>query len=159
MDPMQFEERLAAEVPALRRYARALTRDPDRAEDLVQDSIERALVKRDLLGSTPKLRSWLFRMMRDLLVKHMRRSARQTWRWDGQEDEYWIRPSQVARVELIETLNAFSRLPAEYRKALLLVTVEGFSYRETAAILQVPVGTVLSRQARARQALPHGKKP
>jgi RNA polymerase sigma-70 factor (ECF subfamily) len=153
---VRFEDGVAAQIPALRRYARALTRDRDRAEDLLQDCLERALSRRALFRHPGNLRSWLFRIMHNIYVNYVRSSD------DHRNllslEEPVAVPNQIPTVEIKETLKAFNCLPAEQRQALLLVAVEGMSYREAAGVLHIPVGTVLSRVSRARQAL-HASRP
>jgi RNA polymerase sigma-70 factor, ECF subfamily len=152
---VRFEEGVKAQIPALRRYARALTRDHDYAEDLLQDCLERALSKRRLFKGPRNLRSWLFRIMHNLYVNYVR-SHRHPASPSIHEEEPAVVPNQIPTVEIKETLKAFNCLPQDQREALLLVAVEGLSYREAARVLQVPIGTVLSRVSRARQALHMG---
>jgi RNA polymerase sigma-70 factor, ECF subfamily len=151
---VRFEDGIEAQIPALRRYARALTRDRDRAEDLLQDCLERALSKRTLFRRPGNLRSWLFRIMHNLYVNYLRSGddpAGQT-----PPEQAVVVPNQIPTVEVKETLQAFTRLPVHQRQALLLVAVEGMTYCEAAEVLHIPVGTVLSRVSRARQSLHAG---
>jgi RNA polymerase sigma-70 factor, ECF subfamily len=150
---VRFEDGVTAQIPALRRYAQALTRDRDRAEDLLQDCLERALSKRTLFKGPGNLRSWLFRIMHNLYVNYVRSYGHPESVADQGEDEPAVVPNQIPTVEIKETLKAFNCLPQDQRQALLLVAVEGLSYREAAKVLQIPVGTVLPRVSRARQAL------
>ena len=151
----QFLDEIEAAVPALRRYARALTRDTDRADDLVQDCLERAIRKRSLWRPTGPLQAWLFR----ILLNIHRNNAR-TLRRRGDHialDAMPIEPStpatQPGRVALAELGRALDTLPLEQREALLLVVLDGASYTEAAAILAIPAGTLMSRLGRARAAL------
>jgi len=151
----QFLDEIEAAVPALRRYARALTRDVDRADDLVQDCLERAIRKRGLWRPTGPLQAWLFRM----LLNIYRNNARATRRrgdhipLDAMPSEPSTPANQPGRIALAELGRALDTLPSEQREALLLVVVEGASYTDAAAILGIPAGTLMSRLGRARAAL------
>ncbi|WP_417309380.1 sigma-70 family RNA polymerase sigma factor [Devosia sp.] len=151
----QLLDEIESCVPALRRYARALTRDADRADDLVQDCLERAIRKRSLFASPGTVRGWLFR----ILVNHWRNQARsQRRRGDHMAlDEMLVEPSvpaaQHGRIALSEMSRAIDKLPTDQREVLLLVALEGVSYGEVATILDIPVGTVMSRLSRARATL------
>ena len=142
-------------VPALRRFARALTHDADLADDLVQDSLERAIRKRDLWRPTGSLRAWLFRILVNVYRNDLR--ARRRIPAGLPLDARLIEPSvpapQHARLALAETARAMKALPSDQREALLLVVVEGLSYAEAAAVLDIPAGTLMSRLARGRAAL------
>lgn len=151
-----FLDEIEAAVPALRRYARALTRDADRADDLVQDCIERALRKQGLFRPTGPLLAWLYRVLLNLY----RNSLRQTRRHGGEPldlDAMLVEPSiaapQPGRIALSEMSRAIDRLPSEQREALLLVALEGLSYQDAAAVLEIPAGTLMSRLSRAREKL------
>ena len=149
-----FERRLEAEIPALRRYARALLRDSERGEDLLQDCLERALARRHLFLGPCHLRAWLFRIMRNLHLNNLRTSRRYPSGLSLDEAGGSAVPAdQIPHLEIAETLAAFDRLPTEQREALLMVVVEGHSYRDSARLLGVPAGTVMSRIARAREQL------
>jgi RNA polymerase sigma-70 factor (ECF subfamily) len=142
-------------VPALRRYARALTRDADRADDLVQDCLERAIRKRRLWSPTGPLRAWLFKILLNLYrneVRQLRRRGTQV-PIDGLAVEPATPAPQPARIALGEMARAIETLPLEQREALLLVVLEGMSYQEAAGILGIPVGTMMSRLGRARAQL------
>lgn len=151
----KFLDEIEGCVPALRRYARALTRNADRADDLVQDCIERALRKRGLFQPTGPLQAWLYRILLNLY----RNSLRQTRRRGDHVpiDTMLIEPAipapQPGRIALAEMSRAIDQLPDEQREALLLVVLESVSYEEAAGILQIPIGTVMSRISRARTAL------
>lgn len=150
-----FLDEIEASVPALRRYARALTRDIDRADDLVQDCLERAIRKRGLWQPTGPLRAWLFRMLLNLYRNDLRGVRRRGTHMplDEMVTEPSTPPSQPGRLALAEVSRALDRLPDEQRQALLLVVVEGTSYADAAEILGIPTGTLMSRLARARAAL------
>lgn len=151
----EFLDEVEATVPALRRYARALTRDADRADDLVQDCLERAIRKRALWRPTGPLRAWLFRLLLNLYRNDLRGQRRR-----GEHvtlDLLPLEPStpapQPGHIALAELGRAVERLPLEQREALLLVVLEGASYAEAADILGIPAGTLMSRLGRARAAL------
>jgi RNA polymerase sigma-70 factor (ECF subfamily) len=151
----QFLDEIEGAIPALRRYARALTRDADRADDLVQDCIERALRKRGLWAPTGPLRAWLFKILLNLYRNDRRYRQRR-----GEPvplDTLVVEPSipapQPGRIALSEMSRALEQLPDDQREALLLVVIEGASYEEAARILGIPAGTLMSRLSRARAAL------
>lgn len=150
-----FLEEMEACVPALRRYARALTRNADRADDLVQDTIERAIRKRHLWRPTGPLRAWLFRMLVNLHRNEARRRTRrpEAVPIEALPSEPAVHAPQPGRLALEETARAIAALPNEQREALLLVALEGFGYVEAAGILNIPAGTLMSRLGRARAAL------
>lgn len=142
-------------VPALRRYARALTHDADEADDLVQDCLERAIRKRALWRPTGAMRAWLFRILLNVHRNDLRtrRRARAVIAPDLPLAEAAIAAPQLGRLALAETARAMQALAPEQREALLLVAVEGMSYAEAAAVLRIPPGTLMSRLARGRAAL------
>ena len=142
-------------IPALRRYARALVRNAATADDLVQDCLERAVShwhqRRD--GS---VRAWLFTILHNLAVSQFRRAATRGRHMpidDAGERELVSAAAQEHRLAYQDVLNKLARLPEEQRAVLLLVAVEDFSYAEAAKMLDVPVGTVMSRLSRARERL------
>ncbi len=142
-------------MPALRRYARALTRNADRADDLVQDCLERAIRKQGLWRPTGSLRGWLFRILLNLYRNELR-SARRRGEHVSVETllvEPAVAPAQPGRIALAEMARAIDALSAEQREALLLVVLEGMSYGEAAQVIGVPLGTLMSRLGRARAAL------
>lgn len=151
-----FLDEIEAAVPALRRYARALTRDADRADDLVQDCIERALRKQGLFRPSGPLQAWLYRMLLNLYRNGLRQSRRRGGEPMGL-DSMLVEPSiaapQPGRIALGEMSRAIDRLPLEQREALLLVALEGLSYEDAAAVLEIPAGTLMSRLSRAREKL------
>jgi RNA polymerase sigma-70 factor, ECF subfamily len=150
-----FLDEIEGCVPALRRYARALTRDADRADDLVQDCLERALKKRLLFRPLGPVRPWLFTILLNLLRNQARAARRNSIATplDSLATEPSIGAPQIDRLALVETARAIETLPSEQREALLLVVLEGFSYEEAARILGIPQGTLMSRIARARATL------
>ena len=149
---MTMHTEIEAAVPALRRYAWSLLRHPQDADDLVQDCLVRALGHAPAPSSEEGTRRWLFTIMHNLSVSRWR-----TLRRRGTPVEHAAEPSvpaaQEDRLLTRDLLRGLSDLPVEQRQVLLLVTVEGFGYREVAAILGVPIGTVMSRLSRARDAL------
>lgn len=155
MQLSDFLDEIEAAVPALRRYARALTRNADAADDLVQDCLERAIRKRGLWLPTGPLRAWLFRILLNLYRNGLRRDRRRGDHLpiDGLALEPSIHPPQPGRLALAEMARAIERLPDDQREALLLVVLEGMSYAEAARILGIPDGTLMSRLSRARAAL------
>jgi len=151
---------LVAAIPRLRRYARVLTGESSRADDLVQDTLARAWEKRELWRAGSDLRAWLFTIMHNVFVNQRalaRRDARNV-SLDGDESggESWqlsVRATQYARVELMEMMQQVGRLPSEQREVLLLAAVEELRYEEIAEVLAIPIGTVMSRLSRARDKL------
>jgi RNA polymerase sigma-70 factor (ECF subfamily) len=144
---------IEAEIPALRRYARFLLRDPEAADDLVQDTLLRA-VSRVHLWRPGNLRGWLFTILRNLHLNRRRDAGRRPTLLPLLENEEPITAGeQVSRVEVSEALAAFRRLSEEQREVMFLVVVQGLRYREAADLLGVQLGTVMSRLARARERL------
>jgi RNA polymerase sigma-70 factor (ECF subfamily) len=150
---------LVAAIPRLRRYARVLTGDSTRADDLVQDTLARAWEKRRLWQAGTDLRAWLFTIMHNVHVNQLaliRREAAHVSldsETGGQAWQLPVRANQVDRVELLELVREMGRLPAEQREVLLLAAVEELRYEEIATLLSVPIGTVMSRLSRAREKL------
>jgi len=140
---------LIEHLPRLRRYARALTGDVTRADDLVQDTLERAWLKLDLWQPGSDLRAWLFTLMHNVFLNQLR-SYRPP---DSALDEALDIAVSGGQMEALATRDiqaALARLPEQQRAVLLLVGLEQFAYAEAAQILGVPVGTVMSRLSRAR---------
>lgn len=140
----------------MRRYARALLRDSDSADDLVQDSLERALSRLDNWRSGESPRRWLFTIMHHLFVDQFRRSKRrgETAMIPLDNNEALSQPAvQFGHAANGEVLNALQQIGEDRRAALLLVAVEGFSYAEAAQMLDIPAGTVMSRVSRGREEL------
>jgi len=143
---------LIEHIPRLRRYARALTRDASQADDLVQDTLERALLKLDLWRPGSDLRAWLFTLMHNLFVNRVRAGRLQETELDEARD-IPVSGGQMEALALRDIHTALGRLPAEQREVILLVGLEQFGYAEAARILGVPVGTVMSRLSRGRERL------
>lgn len=152
---------LVAAIPRLRRYARVLTGDTTRADDLVQDTLARAWEKRRLWQAGTDLRAWLFTVMHNVYVNQLallRREAANVSLDADTSGLAWqlpVRGNQVDRVELLEVVAQMGRLNADQREVLLLAAVEEMRYEEIAAVLGVPIGTVMSRLSRARDKLRH----
>ena len=152
MDP--FLDQVEACVPALRRYARALTRNLDLADDLVQDCLERAIARRGLFRPTGPVRAWLFTILLNLYRNGRRAAHRRGEQVDIDTIPDLATPApQPGHLALAEMARAIETLPGEQKEALLLVALEGFSYQEAADILRIPAGTLMSRLGRARAAL------
>ncbi len=151
----RFEQLLVEQIPRLRRYARALSGDPALADDLVQDTLVRALTRRHLWMSTRGIRPWLFTIMHNVYVNAVVRRARVAERSAGPEELGQVPSAERAEsdLQLRELDRALATLPAEQREALLLASLEGLSYREIAKVAAVPIGTVMSRVSRARERL------
>jgi RNA polymerase sigma-70 factor, ECF subfamily len=143
----------AAEIPRLRRYARALLRSRDRADDLVQDTLLRALEKLHLYQPGTNLRAWLFTVMHNLYVNSHRRAARQGRTIPVEKVQLSTPASQVSGLELRDLERVIAALPEDQRTTLLLIGLEGMRYEDVAQICDVPIGTVRSRISRAREAL------
>ena len=141
-------------IPALRRFAYALRRDHASADDLVQDTLERALSRWSVRRQDGDLRAWLFTILRNLHVDSHRAEARRGTSVPFDEvDLPGTAATQDATVEAGDVLSAVGQLPQDQKSLLLLVGVEDFSYNEAARILDLPLGTVMSRLSRARRAL------
>ena len=150
-----FARLLEAEIPRLRRYARALTRDVSRADDLVQSCLTRAVAKQHLWQPGTDLRAWLFTILHNQHVNDVRRGIR-----DGNNvsiDEIapvlTVQSNAMATLELRDLERGLAKLPQEQREVILLVGLEGMRYEEVAEILNIPVGTVRSRLSRGRDQL------
>jgi RNA polymerase sigma-70 factor (ECF subfamily) len=149
-----FAKLLEAEIPRLRRYARALTRDTVRADDLVQSCLTRGVAKQHLWEYGTDLRAWLFTIMHNQHVNDVRRGVREGITVELTEAPAMTAgPVAIAKLELRDLDRALEKLPTEQREAILLVGLEGLAYEEVAAILKVPVGTVRSRLSRGRDQL------
>jgi RNA polymerase sigma-70 factor (ECF subfamily) len=147
-----FGTRVSAVIPRLRRYARALTGDTLAADDLVQDTLERALTKRHLWRDGSDLRAWMFTIMHNVFV-NQRRSRRPDMMVALEDGAHEVaaHAGTVDMLQVGEIDDAIRRLPAEQREVLLLVALEQLSYEETAQALGIPIGTVMSRLHRARE--------
>jgi RNA polymerase sigma-70 factor (ECF subfamily) len=149
---MNEAERLVELIPRLRRYARALVGDRAAADDLVQDTLERAWAKLHLYRRGTDLRAWLFTVMHNVHVNKVR-ATRATDTLEDEMPELAQRAAQGDALMVRDLDRSISRLPAEQRSVLLLVTLEDMSYDEVARTLGIPIGTVMSRLSRAREKL------
>jgi len=149
---MNEAERLVELIPRLRRYARALVGDRASADDLVQDTLERAWAKLHLYRRGTDLRAWLFTVMHNVHVNKVR-ATRATDTLEDELPELAQRASQGDALLVRDLDRAIARLPTEQRAVLLLVTLEEMSYEEVARALGIPMGTVMSRLSRAREKL------
>jgi RNA polymerase sigma-70 factor (ECF subfamily) len=145
---------VVAEVPRLRRYAIALMRDRTEADDLVHDVVLRALDKLHLWREGTNMRTWLFTIMHNLHANEMRRRSRMldVVPMDAAPPRAEAAGQDVS-VELSELSGAMGGLSPVHRQVLLLIGLEGMTYAEAAGVLDVPVGTVMSRLSRAREDL------
>ena len=153
MDDLKWA--IAREIPHLRRYARALLRDTDAADDLVQDCLERALKKRHLWRRRGSLRSWLFRIVYTQFLngRARREKAQRTASLDDVDYPLASPPAQMDHTEAVEVMDALLTIDQGQRAAILLVAVEGMAYDEAADALDIPIGTLRSRLWRGRKAL------
>ncbi len=149
---MNETQRLVDLIPRLRRYARALVGDRATADDLVQDTLERAWAKLHLYRRGTDLRAWLFTVMHNVHVNRVR-ATRLTDVLDDEMPELAQRAPQGDALLVRDLDRGIARLPAEQRAVLLLVTLEEMSYDEVARTLGIPIGTVMSRLSRAREKL------
>jgi len=149
---MKDRDQVIALIPRLRRYARALIGDSGAADDLVQDTLERALGRFHLWQPGSNLRAWLFSIMHNVHVNQLRR-RREVALHDDEAAQLPVRAAQEGALAARDLVRALERLPAEQREVLLLVALEDMSYREVATTLGVPIGTVMSRLSRARDKL------
>jgi RNA polymerase sigma-70 factor (ECF subfamily) len=149
-----FARMLEAQIPRLRRYARALTRDFSRADDLVQNCLTRAVAKQHLWQYGTDLRAWLFTILHNQHVNEVRRSIREASNVTLEEaSELTVQSNAIPTLQLRDLEAALGKLQPEQRQVILLVGLEGMSYEEVASVLNVPVGTVRSRLSRGRDEL------
>ena len=146
-----IEQSVEQHIPRLRRYARALTGDRAAADDLVQDTLERALSRFHLWRRGSDLRAWLFTIMHNIFVNQAR--SRMRYPHDALDESaadalHYREPEWT---DLRDIGDALERLPVEQRTVVLLVGLEQFTYEEAARVLQVPIGTVMSRLSRGRE--------
>ncbi|HEY7674152.1 MAG TPA: RNA polymerase sigma factor [Burkholderiales bacterium] len=149
-----MDRRLIIEhIPRLRRYARALVGDRYIAEDLVQDTLERAWNKFSLWRPGSDLRAWLFTIMHNVFVNEARRRRHEIEQLMEEVPPVSVRPTQGEQLELRDVDRALRSLPVDQREVLLLVAVEQLTYEEVSKALEIPIGTVMSRLSRARERL------
>ena len=150
-----FDRALLALLPRLRRFAAGLARDRANADDLCQQTIERALRSRDQWQAGTRLDSWTYRIMRNIWIDEGRAAARRGQTFAPEDEGLGVGASGVQDTALLrrDLDRALARLPDEQKEAVLLVMVEGYSYREAAEIVHCPEGTLTSRLVRGRNAL------
>lgn len=147
-------EEITAYIPRLRRYARALTGNRDAADDLVQDTLERAWSRFHLWRRGSDLRAWLFTIMHNLFINHTRTRNRESeFVAEDKVSGITLNPPLDALVELKQLDKALRYLPDEQREVVLLVGLEQLPYHEVARVLGIPIGTVMSRLSRGRERL------
>jgi RNA polymerase sigma-70 factor, ECF subfamily len=141
-------------LPRLRRFARALTRNPHDADDLVQVALERALARAHQLRPDAALAAWVFGILRHAWIDERRARSRSERVFAPEESGQNVGDArQGAQAERLSVQDAMGHLPQDQRLAVALVLIEGFSYKEAAHVMDVPIGTLTSRLARAREAL------
>ena len=140
-------------VPRLRRYARALAGNRDDADDLVQDTLERAWAKSGVWHGVADMRAWLFSIMHNLHVDGVRRPRVATQTIDDDTPEVAMAPTQGERLAVLDLQAALDLLPIEQKEIVLLVALEDMAYADVAATLGIPIGTVMSRLSRGRERL------
>ena len=142
----EFRERIEAAIPALRRYARALTRDTETADDILQDTLVRALRSEHLFHGGD-VRAWLYTILTNLNRNRLRTLSRRPLLRPIEDDDAATSGAESGGRDIARALDELAEEP---RAALLLVVLEGLTYREAAEVQGVPIGTVMSRLARAR---------
>ena len=151
----RFQTLLVDEIPSLRRYAKVLCNDPDQADDLVQECLLRAISRRKLWLGHKGIRPWLFTIMHNLFINALRKPTHLYV--ENLSEDYVSRAVSDDHAEELSMLadfeKSFNMLTTEQREVLVLVGVEQLSYKRVAKITNVPVGTVMSRLARAREHL------
>lgn len=147
------EQQMLSWLPRLRRYARALAGSREDADDLVQDTLERAWARAGLWRGVADMRAWLFGIMHNLHADARRRPQLAVVTMDELPDEALLPPSQDEGLALLDLQAALQLLPAEQRQVMLLVALEDMAYAEVAQLLEIPIGTVMSRLSRGRERL------
>ncbi len=145
-------------IPALRRYAQALLRSPQEADDLVHDTLARALGKLHTPRDDAEIRPWLFAIMHNLFVSQARKARVRAWAerlYRGDATAPTVEPGQEQGLRWRDVVQGLQCLPIEQRTVVLLVSVEDLSYAEVARVLGIPIGTVMSRLSRGREQLRH----
>lgn len=141
-------------LPRLRRFGRTVTRHREDADDLVQIAVERALLRADQWQPGTRLDSWMFRIMQNAWIDEVRARARRALTFVPEEQGEHVGVSTTdAQIDAIAVRNAVAQLGEDQRMVVGLVLIEGLPYKEAAAVLDIPVGTLTSRLARAREAL------
>jgi RNA polymerase sigma-70 factor (ECF subfamily) len=149
------EQLIAEQIPKLRRYARALLGDPIRADDLVQEALLRGLSRSHLWQPGTDIRAWMFTILHNIHINNQRqRRTRSDYQeLDDDQPEMATPPNQERSLEIRDLARALQLLPDPQRQVVLLVGLEGMNYKNVAAVLDVPIGTVMSRLHRGREAL------
>lgn len=151
----ETEQLIADQIPRLRRYARALAGDPSRADDLVQEALLRALSRQHLWQPGTDMRAWMFTILHNIHINNQRR--RQTRGGQQEPLEDYPEPSQPSSqeksLEVRDLARALEHIPDPQRQVVLLVGLEGMDYKTVASVLDIPLGTVMSRLHRGREAL------
>ncbi|MBT9504693.1 MAG: sigma-70 family RNA polymerase sigma factor [Burkholderiaceae bacterium] len=150
---MHDDQQLLTWLPRLRRYARALAGNRDDADDLVQDTLERAWSRSGLWRGVADMRAWLFAIMHNLHVDGVRRPRPLTVDLDEDFLEFATPPTQGERLDVLDLQAALDLLPIEQKEILLLIALEDMAYADIAATLGIPIGTVMSRLSRGRERL------
>lgn len=141
-------------LPRLRRFGRTVTRHREDADDLVQIAVERALLRADQWQPGTRLDSWMFRIMQNAWIDELRARARHALTFVPEEQGEHVGVSTTdAQIDAIAVRNAVAQLGEDQRMVVGLVLIEGLPYKEAAAVLDIPIGTLTSRLARAREAL------
>ncbi len=151
----EFHRLIEQQIPRLRRYARALTHNRERADDLVQDTLARALIKEQLWQPDTNLRAWLFRIMHNQNINNFRQGIRESAMVDIENVSATVPATTdpTASCKMLELERALAQLPLEQHQVVLLVGLEGMPYQDAAEILRIPIGTVRSRLSRGRDVL------
>ena len=149
-----FRKGLLESIPSLRAFALSLARSPDRADDLVQETLVKAWDKHSSFQPGTKLKAWLFTILRNEFYSQFRKSGREVLDGDGSmTGRIAVHPDQHARLDLDDLDKALDELPDDQREAIVLIGALGFSYAEAAEIGDCAVGTIKSRVSRARASL------
>lgn len=151
----ETEQLIADQIPRLRRYARALAGDPTKADDLVQEALLRGLSKQRLWQPGTDMRAWMFTILHNIHINNQRRLATRAGHQEPLED--YPEPSQPSsqdkNLEVRDLARALEHIPEPQRQVVLLVGLEGMDYKTVASVLDIPLGTVMSRLHRGREAL------
>ena len=151
MNVAKFKQDLVDAIPRLRAFARSISGDRDRADDLVQETLAKAIANKDKFTKGTNLTAWLITILRNQYYSVGRKMQREVADPDGEHAaSLESKPQQAGHLELKDFLSALQVLPDDQREALILIGASGFSYEEAADILGVKVGTVKSRVSRAR---------
>ncbi|GAB4576875.1 MAG: RNA polymerase sigma factor [Roseibium sp.] len=151
MNNTRFKQDLVESIPRLRAFARSISGDRDRADDLVQETLAKAIANKDKFTEGTNLTAWLITILRNQYYSIGRKMQREVADSDGEHAATLeSKPQQTGHLELRDFLSALQVLPDDQREALILIGASGFSYEEAAGILDVKVGTVKSRVSRAR---------